>query len=360
MLSTRKPGGPDVVNRKNNFDAVRILAASAVIYGHAHPLTATPDVLFMGNSIQSFAVKVFFVVSGYLVARSWASDANALRYLAKRCLRIFPALFLLLLLTTFVLGPLLTSLPVDEYLSSAGSWLYLLYNAALYPAYGLPGVFATTPYPNAVNGSLWSLPAEFMMYLVFPVIYALGRMLGRQLMLLFFTLLLCASSLYFIRIVPVGDPIIFYGTGMHSVLDVGPYFFLGSVFSLTRLKNTLNAATAVFMAGIALFYQPETALLREIYLYVLTPYCVLSLATASSPILQDAGRWGDPSYGIYLYGWPFQQMALHFIPNLSAIGNTLIALPLAALAAYASWHLIEHRALAAKPRSKLQPLTGTQ
>ncbi|MGH8032428.1 MAG: acyltransferase family protein, partial [Luteimonas sp.] len=110
------------MDRQNNFDSVRILAAAAVIYGHAHPLTATPDLVFFGNTIQSFAVKVFFIVSGYLVARSWASDPQPLRYLAKRGLRIFPGLLLCLALTVLVLGPMVTSLPLAVYFNDA--WRY--------------------------------------------------------------------------------------------------------------------------------------------------------------------------------------------------------------------------------------------
>ncbi len=339
------------MERKNNFDAVRILAASAVIYGHAHPLTASGDLVFLGNTVQSFAVKVFFIVSGFLVARSWAWDPSPLRYLSKRMLRIFPGLLLLLLLTV-LMGACMTTLPVGEYLANPGTRLYFFYNAILYPAYSLPGVFAGLPYPSAVNGSLWSLPAEFLMYLVFPAVYYVGRRLGGNVLLVVFTLALCVASLYWVRVSPPSDPLVFYGTGLPSVLDAGPYFFLGAVFSLTRIRDHLSPSIALFLVGALIFFHPVSGLWTELALYLVAPYCVLALATAASPGLQHAGRFGDPSYGIYLYGWPMQQIALHFIPNLTPIGNTLIALPLAAVAAYGSWHLIEKRALAAKPSRK--------
>ena len=349
------------MERKNNFDAVRILAASAVIYGHAHPLTLTEDVIFLGASVQSFAVKVFFIVSGFLIASSWAWDPHPLRYLCKRMLRIFPALLLLLALTVLVLGPLMTELPVWEYLLNPGTRWYFLYNAFLYPAYGLPGVFGDLPYPNAVNGSLWSLPVEFLMYLVFPVVYVCGRKLGGNALLVGFTVLFCAASLYFVRIAPPAGTLVFYGTGLLSVLDAGPYFFLGAVYSMTRLRDHLHPSIALFMVGVLVFIPPETGVLMELSMYLVAPYCVLALATSASPGLQHAGRWGDPSYGIYLYGWPMQQIAMHYIPNLSAIGNTLIALPLAAIAAYASWYAIEKRALALKPgRNNKTPFTKVE
>lgn len=338
------------MDRRNNFDAIRVLAASAVIYGHAHPITDTPDLVFFGSSVQSFAVKVFFVVSGFLVARSWASDQNTWRYLSKRVLRIFPALLLLLSLTILVLGPTMTTLPLAEYFRHPLTAMYFAYNVVLYPVYHLPGVFTGNPYPGAVNGSLWSLPAEFLMYLVFPLVFLAGRLLRANWLLVLFTISLCAASLYFVRVSPPASPFVFFGTGLPSVLDAGPYFFLGAIFSVTAMRKLLDTGVALFLIALLLFLQPQGALWMELSLYLVAPYCVLSLAIKASPFLQSFGRWGDPSYGIYLYGWPIQQVACHFIPNLSAIGNTLIALPLAVLAAYGSWHLLEKRALALKPR----------
>ena len=336
------------LERKNNFDAVRILAASAVIYGHAHPLTATEDLVFLGNSVQSFAVKVFFIISGFLVARSWHWDPSPVRYVAKRMLRIFPGL-LLLLLVTLVIGACVTTLPFSTYIADPGTRFYFLYNSVLYPAYSLPGVFAGLPYPVAVNGSLWSLPVEFLMYLVLPLVYWVGRRLGGSAFLVIFAIALCAASLYWVRVAPPANPLVFYGTGLPSVLDVSPYFFLGAAFALSRISDHLNPSVALFLIGVLVFFRPESGPWTELALYIVAPYCVLAFATSSSPGLQHAGRYGDPSDGIYLYGWPMQQLALMLVPNLTPIGNTLIALPLAALAAYGSWHLIEKRALAIKP-----------
>jgi peptidoglycan/LPS O-acetylase OafA/YrhL len=344
------------LSRSNNFDAVRLLAASAVIYGHAHPLTAMPDPVFLGNTVQSFAVKVFFIVSGFLVARSWINDPNAFRYLAKRALRIFPGLLLLLLVTVFLLGPAMTTLDVGQYFREPGTRLYFFYNAALYPAYSLPGVFAGNLYPSAVNGSLWSLPAEFLMYLIMPLAYAISRVMKSDALFIAIVVALCALSLYYLRLTPLSEPVVIYGTGLASVLDCAPYFFLGAAFSIGRLQSTLNVGFAMFMIGLLVFLQPHGAWAPELALYIAAPYCVLSFATAATPGLKHAGRFGDPSYGIYLYGWPAQQIVCYFVPNVTAIGNTLLALPLAAAAAFLSWHLIEKRALAMKPwRKNIQP-----
>lgn len=93
-------------------------------------------------------------------------------YLKKRVLRIFPALIVVVLLTGgfFLLGPLVTTLALTDYFKSNQTWTYLL-TIFLYIHYHLPGVFANNPYPNSVNGSLWTLTWEFLMYIV---VLALG------------------------------------------------------------------------------------------------------------------------------------------------------------------------------------------
>jgi len=341
-------------SRQNNFDALRILAASAVIYGHAHPLTATPSIGFFGNSTQAFAVKMFFIVSGFLIARSWMFDPRPISYLIKRSLRIFPALFLCLAFTVFILGAWLTTLPLAEYFANPATWVYGIYNAFLYPVYSLPGVFVDNVYPVAVNGSLWSLPVEFLMYLVFPVVLVLSRLLKTNALVVVFTIVLCIVSIYALRIAPSQPTFVAYGTALAPVLDTAPYFFLGGVFAVTRLHQTLNPAVGMFMVGAMLFFQPESPALAESVLYLVAPYCVLSFATAASPVLSRAGRFGDPSYGIYVYSFPIQQAVVHFIPNVTPIGNTLISFPFIVAAAYASWYLVEKRALAFKPRRKSQ------
>src|SRR5690606_11509196 len=106
----------------------------------------------------------------------WWSDPHLGRFLMRRGLRLFPALIVLLALTVLVLGAMLTTLPLKEYATNGSTVRYFLYNAVLYPVYGLPGVFPDNPYPNAVNGSLWSLPVEVSMYLLLPVLATIAAL----------------------------------------------------------------------------------------------------------------------------------------------------------------------------------------
>ena len=339
----------------NCFDALRILAAMTVIYGHAHPLSGMHDPAVLGNSVQALAVKIFFIVSGFLVSQSWASDPRPVPYLAKRALRIFPGLLLLLLLSALVMGPMLTSLPLAEYFSNPGVHRYVWMNMALYPVYHLPGLFEANVYPHAVNGSLWSLPVEFLMYLTLPVVYALSRVERSNRLLVVFTLALCGASIYLVRIAQPPQPIVFWGNSLVSILDAAPYFFIGSLFAVTRMRAWLDPVVALFLVGVLLLLQPQGAVAMEVALYLVGPYAVLSLATRGHWVLSSAGRFGDPSYGLYLYGWPVQQSVFAIMgTDMSPLANTLISGPVAMLFAYGSWHLVEKRALRLKPRRAMR------
>ena len=124
--------------------------------------------IVFGIPLTQLAVGVFFVISGYLISGSWERRPQLPRYLTNRVLRIIPGLFLVVVVSAFVLGPLVTTLAAGDYFTDGGTYSYLR-NAVLIPNYALPGVFAGNPFPGAVNGSLWTLPAEFACYLVVPV-----------------------------------------------------------------------------------------------------------------------------------------------------------------------------------------------
>jgi len=386
-------GSRTLMDHKNNFDATRLVAAATVIYGHAHPLDQVPDVGFLGNSVEAFAVKVFFVISGYLICASWLSDEHVGRYLQRRVLRIIPALVLTVLLTIFVLGPMVSTLSMGTYFGSAGTWRYL-WNIPLRPVYDLPGVFTDNLYRNAVNGSLWSLPAEFFMYLLMPVVLMLStRLRNRWFFAAFtvvatlfairylrveapkfllvpvviflatllrlrwffvvFTFVLTVFALFYVRIDPPAFSLVVYGTSLRSTLDVAPYFLIGACFYLFRDRLRPDAVVALLLIGLVLLIQPS-GILAELALLTVAPYAILAFATANTPVIRSAGRFGDISYGLYLYGFPVQQAVYHFFQNdLDPIRNTLISLPIAAALAFVSWHAVERRALGFKPRTPI-------
>jgi len=333
----------------DNFGAIRLLAAIGVVFGHSFPLSGAPSILLLGNAVQALAVKVFFVVSGYLIAQSWLSDPNPVRYLAKRCLRIFPALVFVVCLSALILGPAVTTLPVADYLRAPHLSFYFR-NIFLYPVYSLPGVFGGNIYPDAVNGSLWSLPVEFSMYLALPILAFRAR--GAAFRLVLATLLLGGLSLYALRGAGsfLDTKVVVFGTDLRSALDVAPYFCLGA--SLYGLRAWLKPNIQMAMVlGAGALLAPPAAFYPELALYVALPYAVVAFALARPARFSFIERLGDLSYGTYLFGFPVQQWVVEMFGTAHhPIRTFALALPPTLLLAFASWHLIERRMMALKPR----------
>src|SRR5947207_1008625 len=185
------PSGERHLERHNNFDLL-LLAALSVIFSHAFLLAENSQdhdplmILTGGQAILGLAgVSVFFTISGYLITQSFETTPSPFAFLAKRALRIFPGLLGCLLICTFAIGPLVTTLPLSEYLARPETYLFLLHNAVLDIDYNrLPGVaFWPGNIGGIINGPLWSLPCWALLYLM---VFGLGvcRLLTLPVMLL--------------------------------------------------------------------------------------------------------------------------------------------------------------------------------
>lgn len=339
----------------NNFDWLRLLAAICVIYGHAFPLTKSPSLLILDNSIQAIAVKIFFTISGYLICKSWLSDHCFHRYLIKRILRIFPGLIVVVVISAVIVGPLMTTLPLSIYFTNYQFSRYFK-NIILYPIYNLPGVFNYLPYKIAVNGSLWSLPVEFTMYIILPLILYLGLTKKTKYFMALFSLMVCIISLICLRS-PFYDlsRIVIYGSSLRSALDVAPYFMIGAVYANYHLERFLNIEVALAAVCTLALLQPTSIAIAEICLYIIVPYTILSFAVAGDQLFSMVGKYGDFSYGLYLYGFLIEQIFNQlFHGMLTPTEDAVFSLPVAFICAYLSWHMIEKPMLSLKPFKKPQ------
>src|SRR6478735_10581756 len=181
----------------NHFNVLRLIAAWLVIYGHAWAITGTPggDLLARATQVKfagAIAVDMFFVISGFLIAASL--QRNTVRgYLASRALRILPALIVCVGLSTFVLGPLLTT--AADYWRNPQTWQYLTHNATLHRAeFFLPGVFEQLP-RTAIYGSLWTLPIEAQLYIALLIAGLLGMIDARRYLLPWLLLVMGVAGL---------------------------------------------------------------------------------------------------------------------------------------------------------------------
>ncbi|MEB3203382.1 MAG: acyltransferase [Candidatus Sericytochromatia bacterium] len=330
------------VERQNNFDALRIFAALMVLYGHSFALAGELSPGLMGNSVQALGVKVFFAISGFLIAGSWKRDSNPLRFFWRRSLRIFPALWIVVLASTFLLGPMFTSLDFSSYFSSDLIVSYLM-NAIFVISFSLPGVFEGNKYPLAVNGSLWSLPAEFAMYILTPFIVLLGK--NRYFAISVASIVSIGGAL--VVSVPHGNSLVFWGNSLYSLAEVAPFFVSGAFIALGGFgRPNLQLGVALFAIIISIKFDVAA---QQFFLGMILPYFVLSIALVDSPLFSGVSRYGDLSYGIYLYGFPVQQAVSHiFGEDVRQWHLFWIACPVVFFLSLASWHFIEKRALKLK------------
>ena len=316
-----------------------------VLYGHGFVFLGLPEPMFMQwLPLGPLGVYIFFSISGYLVAQSWERDPSVIRFLMRRSLRIFPALFVCTVLSVFVLGPLLTEVTQVEYWKSEHTRGYFS-NLYLYITYYLPGVFTSNKLPNAVNGSLWSLPVEFAMYLLIVII---GFVRAPKWGVLAAALVFMALSAGWAF--QATEMLVYYRTDMRQLVLCGVYFFVGACmnqFKVDRFFNLTYALAAVIV---------WLALSRWIVVFIMAswfflPFIVLAFGTAKNSPLARVTPW-DFSYGIYIYAFPIQQTIVYLFPKidfLAYFGSTfVITVALAAV----SWLFVE------KPALKLKPFRG--
>ena len=333
--------------RDNNFNLIRAIAATAVLVSHAYPIAlgrgaAEPLEELTGFSLGRIAVLIFFAISGFLISASFVRSSSHTSFLTARTLRLVPGLVVSLLLVAFVMGPLVSTLPTVEYLSHPDTWMFTILNTTLvFLQYTLPGVFETQPYP-AVEGSIWTLFHEVVCYLGVLGLGLLGLYRSTRFFVVFLVVYLAFyAGVGWAGIEGAGHRLYFFRT-----LSVA--FVVGMAFYMYREKLPLHwlgvaglVALAVVLKG-SLFY--------EITLVVALSYATFWLAYVPKGPLLAYNRLGDYSYGIYIYAFPAQGLAVWLFGEQTPLENMLYSLPLTLIPSILSWHFVEDPALAMKSR----------
>ncbi len=215
----------------NHFNFIRLFAAFLVFYGHSFVLSGQQALLHTALT-HELGLFIFFSISGYLISMSLDLDPSFKRYFIKRALRIFPVLFVVVVLSIFVLGPIFTTLSLKEYFSSSVLSRYFE-NTFLHISFYLPGVFEHNPVPNAVNDSLWSLPVEFFMYILVAV-FAQSKKHIKYVVLLTFVVFALVTIIW-ARV--TSNMVVVYGTDLRQVFIGGTFFWAGAVMYHWNIKR---------------------------------------------------------------------------------------------------------------------------
>ena len=343
MPNTFKPFFP-TPGHTNNFDILRVVAAGLVIWGHGWELTTTlaePLIVLSNVALAgpSLGVWIFFVISGYLVSESFQAR-GFMAFVEARFLRIYPAFFVSLIFGVLI-GASVTTLPLAEYVSHEQTWRYVYRSLLTDIQFTLPGVYAALPFPTGINGSLWTIPIEMMMY-VGVIIAGVLTLLRRPTVALLVMGALIAAL--------VSDPnrvLLIPRINQVYALPAVLCFLFGMIFYTNRDRIPLHGLGVVLLIGLlilsGLAYPPGS-----VFTCAAIAYTTAWFAFHPRLRVRIPPRIGDISYGLYVYALPIQQTVIYIYPGIGPWTLFVVAFSITAFVAWISWHVIEKRALALK------------
>ena len=294
----------------NNLDVVRLILASLVIYSHV-PVFVNPqghdDVFSKWLQIASsgeVAVTSFFFISGLLVSNSLFTKRDYKKYLVARFFRLMPGLLVVSIFMALV-GLYFTDMGARQYFPLALE--YVKNNISLHIQFEIYGVsfmhegFNDPLYSKGLNGSLWTIPYEVYMYLLVMSIFFVAKCIDNRIITV--VLLLGTFSPVF------GAQANIFGNPLHRFMI--PAFFLGALFAYYKTKIDLEwyLPVAFLLTGYILV-NPEA---HNWFMMMGTVLGFMCLASSKWFRMIKLPR--DLSYGVYLFGWPAEQLCCWFFPQ---------------------------------------------
>lgn len=346
--------------RANSIGFLRWLMAFGVIFAHAGPLAGFYGGHDLGSQISKeqslggVAVAGFFFFSGFLITKSRMGKSTIFRYFWRRALRIFPAFWLALLTTAFVLAPVAWRKETgtwDGYWNATNESPFTYFINNMWLTLGQRNIAEmghSLPFAQIGgfdwNGSAWTLLYEFRAYILVGVLGLFGFLAHRwisgtvAIALIVVNALTWSGSVDMLRISSVLD-------NPFNAMFFAPFAF-GMLFALFGDKIPIDDRLAVAAIGIALFayaFGGWNIWGQYGFLYFLMWIAV------RTPFLNNWEKFGDLSYGIYIYAWPLMQFGAYFgLQNHGWIVYHLVIVVATHICAFVSWHLIEKPAMSLK------------
>lgn len=334
--------------RSNNFDFLRFFLAFIVIYTHAYTMAGVHASSWRGR-LKMFdfggawlAVDGFFIISGFLITQSFLNSRGAGDYFKKRVLRIYPGFVMALIFCVFVVGPL-AGVPLESYFRDWNTYRFfqpLLFRDVV----TLPGVFQHSGMAGMVNGSIWTIRYELICYVMVAVVGVAGLLRKRGLMLALFliAMAIAAAEAASVPNHAVWTKLIHfpYFGNLYEMPRFIVCFLGGMMFYLfrDRIPHT-NGLLLLSLLLLPLAWSWATNLIIPVF----GSYILFHVAFNRRIPLQNWGRSGDYSYGLYLYAFPVEQLVVQYSHNrIGAVPLLAISFAITMALAYLSWHFLEH------------------
>lgn len=348
--------------KNNNLNLIRLIAAFMVMYMHSLALCIadqSKDIMYTLTFHKALsgqvAVDIFFVISGFLIYRSYDRGNNVWKYLKARFLRIWPLLALFILLTAFIIGPMYTVYTREEYFAvSMKDYLMNLLFASSYTR--LHGVFLSH-ISKSINGSIWTLRFEVICYIMVLFVLPVFRRWKK-------------GIFPFILVIVAGYVFFTYGCAQELFLGMSKepfvnlfrltlHFAMGIMYYLYRDEIKLDRKKLLIALGVQIlitfFFDFEIAFALA------GSYIIMYLGFQNYKISRAYDKVGDLSYGVYIWSFLVQQLVVEYMgyfpeeningfyvmtmdPYVNLALSTLIVVPLA----FVSWQCFEKQLLKLK------------
>jgi peptidoglycan/LPS O-acetylase OafA/YrhL len=140
------------------------------------------------------------------------------------------------------------------------------------------------------------------------------------------------------------------GANLSASAGVAAYFVIGALLRHCPRRLIRPRVALLILApwAVATVFTPRSV--SEVISFAVLPYVVIAIGLASTPVVRRAARFGDFSYGIYLWAFPVQQTLLLFAPGLSPVVSIALCAVISTAVAVASWHAVEKPVLTGKGR----------
>ncbi len=321
-------------NQSTGFDYLRIILSFSVLVLHSIWYSGQTDAalrLIHGRFswVELLVLPMFFALSGFLVSGSLLRN-RLHQFITLRVIRIMPALAVEVLLSSLILGTLLTEMPIWTYLSDPEFHIYLL-NIIGIIHFKLPGLFQNNPGGPWVNPQLWTIPYELYCYEAL-VAASLLTLIGRRAVFSAIVAAVCVGLVIAALAGALPDGTEFDAMGRRMVLG-----FLAAVsiyLYRDRLPYSNAAGLVCILLSIGLY---ETDDFKPLASFPIAYVVVWLGLMRPRPI-----PFGDLSYGVYLFHLPIQQTIVSQFADIRSWWLlSLTSLPVSLLFAYASWSFVE-------------------
>ena len=321
--------------KANNFLVIRYLFAFTIVINH---FAALNQFSWTSPPLSYYIVEGFFIISGFLVFQSYIRHPQPKEFYIRRLRRLMPA-YIGVVLFGLLLGLSLSELSFKQFFSNRDTWRYVGANLLtvnfLQPT--LPGVFTHNPM-EAVNGALWTVKVELLLYLTVPLIYYLCRRYsykGILCIVYILSFLYSESMLYLFEKTgqPIYDILHRQGPGQLNFFYGGAVVYL--YFRILKKYRYLLGGVSLLILLL-----PDSFLFR--FLFPISWSVLIIECAYFIHHFSFIDRITNLSYGIYLYHFPIIQafIALGLSQYNEFLALTAI-LSLATLCAWVSWYTLE-------------------